>query len=314
MQAQVGLFNNCNGSCDFCLIKNVNFLTMDEIYAEIERCKENIKYISTQPDNWTNAYRDGISILGGEVFYLQDEKYKKLFLELIDVAIDEVLLKSGNPKVKFSSVSNGNYDPNWLLFPTIDRVVERAGLEHVDMSFSYDLMYRFKSAEHEKRVRDTINAFHDRYNYEVGIQMILTQHVIDLMLNEGWRPSKFIDEYFPGNHLAFLYPHPIERGNHHTGAMNLPGFNFKRKDFLKAMHILKTEEPFVYQAFDASTHNSAVFKPTMLFAKGEKGDEKQMPILCGGKEIINPNCFHSTLYQCYIDSDRCMLCDLEGIE
>ena len=34
------------------------------------------------------------------------------------------------------------------------------------------------------------------------------------------------------------------------------------------------------------------------------------PKLSDGKEIINPNCNHSVLYQCYKDSDKCILCDI----
>lgn len=287
---------------------------MEEIYTEIDRVKENIRFIATQEDNWTTKFADGISLLGGELYYLHDEKYKEKFLELIDVIIDEILLKSPSNRCRYSTVSNGFYDPEWLLFPVIDRIVERAGIQYVDMNFSYDLMYRFKNEAHEKRVRDTINAFHDRYNYMVGVQMILTQNVIDKMVNEGWRPQKFAEETFPGCRLAFLYPHPIYRGNNYTGAKNLPHFNFDRKSFFKAMDILKREEPFTYAAFQASTRNSAVFKYTMLYVKKEAGYSTQPPILSDGKEVINPKCGHSVLYQCYSDTDRCMLCDLEGME
>lgn len=311
---QAGIFNNCNGTCEFCLIKDDKFYSMEEIYTEIDRVKENIRFIATQEDNWTTKFADGISLLGGELYYLHDEKYKEKFLELIDVIIDEILLKSPSNRCRYSTVSNGFYDPEWLLFPVIDRIVERAGIQYVDMNFSYDLMYRFKNEAHEKRVRDTINAFHDRYNYMVGVQMILTQNVIDKMVNEGWRPQKFAEETFPGCRLAFLYPHPIYRGNNYTGAKNLPHFNFDRKSFFKAMDILKREEPFTYAAFQASTRNSAVFKYTMLYVKKEAGYSTQPPILSDGKEVINPKCGHSVLYQCYSDTDRCMLCDLEGME
>ena len=310
---QAGIFNNCNGSCKFCLLKDENFFTMDEIIAEIDRTIENIRYISTQPENWTNKFSDGISILGGEIFYMTDERYKAKMMELIDVIIEEVLKVSPNPNVKFSTVSNGYYDPENLLFPVIDKIVDAVGIHHVDLNISYDLKYRFKDEAHEKRVRDTINAFHERYGYIVGVQMILTQHVIDLMLNEGWRPSKFIEENMPGNQLCLLYPHPIKRGNDFMGAQNLEKFNFDRSSFIKAMQILRTEDPKTYESFYRSTHNSAVYKYTMLYEKKDEGDPYQTPRLCDGKEIANRKCGHSILYQCYSDSRRCMLCDLEGV-
>lgn len=310
---QAGLFNNCNGSCKFCLLKDEQFFTMDEIYSEIDKTIENIRFIAKQPENWTNKYSDGISILGGELFYMTDPKYKAKMMELIDVVIEEVLKKSPNPNVKFSTVTNGYYDPNNLLFPVIDRIADAVGIGHIDVNMSYDLKYRFKNEAHEKRVRDTINAFHDRYDYIVGVQMILTQDLIDKIIYEGWRPKKFIEENMPGNQLCLLYPHPIHRGNGFSGAQNLDGFNFTRSSFIKAMGILRTEDPKTYESFYRSTHNSAVFKYTMLYEKKESGDSAQAPRLCDGKEIANRRCGHSILYQCYSDTRRCMLCDLEGV-
>jgi hypothetical protein len=294
-------------------LKDKTFFTMPEIYDEIDKTIENIKFIGRQEENWTNKFSDGISILGGELFYMTDPEYKRKMMELFDVVIEEVLKKSPNPNVKFSTVTNGYYDPENLLFPVVDKIVDAVGISHVDVNMSYDLWYRFKDEAHAKRVRDTVNAFHDRYNYTVGVQMILTQNLIDKMLYEGWRPKKFTEEYMPGNQLCLLYPHPIHRGNGFSGAQNLEGFNFTRSSFIKAMQILRTEEPKTYESFYRSTHNSAVYKYTMLYEKKEQGDAAQLPKLSDGKEIANRRCGHSILYQCYSDTRRCMLCDLEAV-
>ena len=310
--SQCGIFNNCNGTCKFCLIKDEGFFTLPEIYDELDKLMNNIRYIGEQEEGWTTKFSDGISLLGGELYYIKDEKYKEKFLELIDVIIEEVLLKSPNPNVKFSTVTNGYYDPEWLLFPVIDKIVNAVGAGHIDVNFSYDFKYRFKDEAHEKRVRDTINAFHDRYNYIVGVQMIMTQDVVN-MINDGWLPQQFIDEKLPGNQLCFLYPHPICRGNGFTGAWNLPNFNFTRPSFLKAMTKLKKNSYKNYESFYRSVQNSSVFKYTMLYEKKKSADYDQQPVLCGGKEVFNDDCGHSVLYQCYSDCDKCILCDLEAI-
>lgn len=311
---QCGLFNNCNGSCSFCLIKDKNSMTLPEIYEEERKAIENIKYISTLKNNWTNFFSDGISILGGEIYYITDSKYKELFMELIDTVIEYVLKVSPNPRCRYSTVTNGFYDPENLLFPVIDKIRDEVGLGYVDVNFSYDFSYRFKDKRQEEKVRDTITRFHERYNYCAGIQMILTQEVINKFLYEGWRPSKWIEETLPGNQITFLYPHPIYRGNNYTGSKNLDNFNFSRESFLKFVRLLKEEEPLIYESFISSCKNSAVFKYTMLYNKGEYGDSCQVPFLSDGKEIINQHCNHSTLYQCYSDSDKCMMCDLEALD
>lgn len=155
--------------------------------------------------------------LGGEIFFIKDKRYKKAILELVDVIIEYILKPSKNPRCRFSTVSNGLYDPEWLLFPVIDKIKDAVGIQYVDMNFSYDFKYRFHSEERRKLCEDTINRFHDRYNYSCGVQMIITQDVVDMYLN-GWRTTDLIDSRLPGNTLSFLYPHPINRGNNKTGA------------------------------------------------------------------------------------------------
>lgn len=316
---QYGITDQCNGSCDFCLIKGNPVFGQKQINREIDRTIENIKYLDSL-GKWNTDYKDGISVIGGELYYITDQEYKEKFMQMIDVICDVVINKSNNKdKVRFSTVTNGNYDPNNLLFPVIDRIAEKCSIKNVDVNFSYDLDWRFKTEEQRKRVENTINSFHNRYNYKAGIQMILTQKLIDRILNEGWRPKTFIDKVLPGNQLALLYPHPINRGNNFTGDKNLEGFNFKRDDFIKTMLILKEESPVEFEAFYMSTRNSAVFKTTGLYDKGDsvtdEQAETQMPRYADGKEIINYNCpvKHSILYKCYIDSDKCMLCDLEEL-
>ena len=309
---QLGLHSLCCNKCDFCTIKENHLNQIDDILIEIERAKENIKYIAHSKENWSNKYADGISLLGGEIFFVKDERYKQAILELIDVIIEYILKPSTNPNCRFSTVTNGMYDPEWLLFPVIDKIADAVGVKMVDVNFSYDFKYRFHTEESRILCEDCINAFHNRYDYRCGIQMIVTQQVVDMYLN-GWRTTDLINEKFPGNMITFLYPHPINRGNNYAGAKNLPDFNFTRDSFLKFLALLQEEEPAVFQSFLYSTRNSAIFKYTMMYNKMDNGTIEQDPLLSDGKEIINPLCNHSVLYQCYADTDKCMLCDLESM-
>lgn len=309
---QLGLHSLCCNRCDFCTIKENHLNKVEDILVEIERAKENIKYIASSEENWSNKYSDGISLLGGEIYFVEDERYKQAILELVDVIIEYILKPSKNPNCRFSTVTNGMYDPEWLLFPVIDKISEAVGTKMVDVNFSYDFKYRFHTKESEEKCVKTINAFHERYDYIAGVQMIVTQYVIDMYL-KGWRTTDLVNEKFPGNMITFLYPHPINRGNNYSGAKNLPDFNFTRKSFLEFLKLLEKEEPRVFQSFLYSTRNSAVFKYTMMYNKMDSGTIEQDPLLSDGKEIINPNCNHSVLYQCYSDTDQCMLCDLENM-
>ena len=299
---QYTLLPNCTGDCDFCLRDERFFLTKGQILENIELIKKNIALI-----DWKDQFQYGISLLGGEIYYMRDTDYQEAFLDLIDTIIEKVLKVSDNPECKYSSVTNGMYDPEFL-FKVIDRIVEKVGIQKVDLNFSFDLKYRFKNKEQQQVVLNNINAFHNRYNYKVGVQMILTQYLIDMWKKGRFKTSEFVEQNIPGNMLCYLYPHPIRTGK------ELPDFFFKRKDFLDFILALKIDSPSTYSSFLQSTKNSAIFKYTGLIHKNTRHDYKEMPILSDGKEIINEKCGHSVLYKCYSDCDKCMMCDLKQLD
>lgn len=278
---------------------NREHMSKEKLINHIRSIRTNIKYV-----DWCGKFSHGISLLGGELYFYTDSDIQDEFMLLIKDIVDNILLKSPNPKCKYSTVTNGLYEPSFL-FRVIDYIKDHAGIDKIDVNFSYDLKYRFKSEADRLLCLENINKFHNRYNYTTGVQMILTQYVIDSVFNGTWDMKAFLEKDIPGNTLCFLYPHPI-----HTGKI-LPDFQFRRNDFLKFVLYLRDNFPIIFLSFVASTHNSGIFKYTGWRDKTK--DITQQPILSDGKEIINPKCGHSTLYQCYSDSDRCIECDLMGI-
>ena len=302
---QYGVWPNCCNNCDFCLRLNRVPYTKDQQIMWLKNISNNIDHI-----DWQNEYSYGISLLGGELYYVTDLDIQNEFLKLIDKIIQKILKPSKNKYCKYSTVTNGLYDPKFL-YKVVDKIVEATSIERVDLNFSFDFKYRFKSIDDQKLVLHNINEFHDKYNYVVGVQMILTQYLIDMWRHKEFNINQFIDQYIPGNNLCFLYPHVI-----HTGK-KLDDFNFKRHDFLDFLHYMKNENYIVYMSFMNSTKNSAVFKytgyKTRLLNKIDT-NYSQQPVLSDGKELINEKCGHSLLYRCYADCDKCMMCDLVNID
>ena len=136
--------------------------------------------------------------------------------------------------------------------------------------------------------------------------MILTQYVIDSVWSKSWDMKSFIDNDIPGNQLVFLYPHPIR-----SNGLNLNDFFFKRNSFLKFLLFLEKKYPDIHLNTILSAKHSGTFKYTGLFDPDK--DNFQQPILADGKEILQDKCGHSVLYNCYSDSDKCMLCDIEKL-
>ena len=298
---QYGVWSNCCNACDFCLRKERIPYSKKKQLFWLDNIKKNIPLI-----DWKDKFSYGISLLGGELYYITDKELQESFLELIDIIIEKILKVSKNPNCKYSTVTNGIYNPEFL-FKVIDKIINTVGIEKIDVNFSYDLKYRFKTEETRKLCLDNINKFHKRYNYSVGVQMILTQYVINLWKDNKFDVNSFIENDIPGNMLCFLYPHPI-----HTGK-KLKDFFFKRSDFLKFILYLKHSNNMVYKSFLYSTKNSGVFKYTGLINKLYP-DITEQPVLADGKEILNENCGHSILYKCYSDSDKCVLCDLMKLD
>lgn len=297
---QYGIWSNCSNKCDFCLIEKHYYRSPEQMVQYLQDVIDNVKV-----QDWANKFSDGISLLGGELYFITDKNVQDKFMELIDTIIDYVLKVSKNPNCKYSTVTNGIYEPSFL-YRVIDRIIERAGIQYVDVNFSYDLKYRFHSEEARKQCLQNIIDFHKRYNYRIGVQMILTQYLIDMINSGRFSINQWQDEIAPGSILEFLYPHKI-----HTGYV-LDDFNYRRKDFLKFMRKIYKENEENFFNFISSVRHSSVFKYTGLYID-ENGITHKEPVLSDGKEIINPICNHSTLYQCYSDSDKCMLCDLNSM-
>ena len=294
---QYGLWPNCNNNCKFCLRMNREVWNKKRLLLEIDRVRENIKYV-----DWKDKFADGISILGGEIYFVTDKDIQDKYMLLIDDIIDKILLVSPSQFCRYSTVTNGMYDPAFL-FRVIDRIKERTGsTKFVDMNFSYDIKYRYPNEEKRLLALENIKRFRDRYNYAVGVQMILTQYLIDDILSKKFDFKDFIENELKGCNFCFLYPHPIHSG------FTLNDFFFKREDFLKFCIYLKENFPQIYSNMYSSTNASAIYKYTGMHNKNK--DTTQEPVLSDGKEELT-DCGHSVLYRCYADSNECMLCDLK---
>ena len=302
---QYDLWNNCSNQCDFCLIYRKRILDKAGMIERIDQIIDNINYVG---DRWTTQFSDGISLLGGEVYFITDPDVQEKLMELIDHIIDKILLpnKELGHVCKYSTVTNGIYQPD-LLFRMIDRVVERAGIEFVDVNFSYDLKYRFHTEASRLLCLENMRKFSERYNYRIGAQMVVTEYLIDMINRGEFDIAEFQNKIVPNSIVEFLYPHEV-----HTGQV-LDDFQFPRDKFVKFLKWLKDNYYENFINYCDSITNSSIFKYTGLYINADWSMEIE-PKLSDGKEIINPACGHSVLYQCYKDSDKCILCDILRIK
>lgn len=301
---QYGLWPNCTNACDFCLLEDRLYKSVEERLHILKIIKENILKV-----DWKDKFSDGISLLGGEVFYTDSEEVKESFLDLIQLIID-IIFKKNNAKL-LSIVSNGIYDPNILLIPTLELLKKANLIDRFNLNFSYDVKYRFHTEESRLQCISNINMVYDRYGITPVVQTCLTQYLIDMFLSGEFNLFELKEKEFPNSVLSFLYPHKIKTGK------VLNDFFFTRDSLFKFVKWMKQNKyEFELDNFIQSVINSSQFKYTGLWDRKEIQDWKdndrdmieQEPTL-ERKQILT-ECGHSQLYRCYSDSDKCMLCDL----
>lgn len=301
---QYGLWPNCTNKCDFCLLDDREYKTEAERLHILSIIKENIQSV-----DWSNKFSDGISLLGGEIFYTDSEKVKESFLDLIQLVIN-LIFKQSDTSV-LSVVSNGIYNPDILLIPTLDLLKEYDVLDRFNLNFSYDVKYRFHTEESRLQCISNINLVYDKYGINPLVQTCLTQYLIDMHLNNTFNLFAFKEKYFPHSELAFLYPHKIKTGK------QLDDFFFSRNSLFEFIRWMKKNNyNKQLDNFIQSVINSSQFKYTGLWDRSEintwNEDNRKMinqePTL-ERKQILT-ECGHSQLYRCYSDCNRCMLCDL----
>lgn len=301
---QYGLWPNCTNNCDFCLLQDRKYKTEQERLRILAAVKENIKII-----DWKNKFSDGISLLGGEIFYTDSDLVKESFLDLIEVVIKEIFEKSNSAIL--SIVSNGIYNKEILLKPVLNILKSSNCINRLNLNFSWDIKGRFQNEESLQSMIANTNFVYDSYKIIPCVQTCLTQYLIDKHLNHEFNIFDYQKANFPNSVITFLYPHKINTGK------EVSDFFFTRASLFKFIRWLKDNgHDDVLRNFIDSVINSSQFKYTGLLYRGniieddkDKDEEiNQKPTL--EKKQILTECGHSNLYRCYSDSDNCMLCDL----
>ena len=300
---QYGLWPNCTNSCDFCLLLDRDYKSVDERLHMLDAIKKNIQFV-----DWKDKFSDGISLLGGEIYYTESDKIKESFLDLIEKIIQTIIIP--NKTCIYSTVTNGIYDSTILLEPTLDLFKKHNVIDQIDINFSWDLKYRFHNDESLQSMIKNVNMVHEKYGLYPTVQTCLTQYLIDAHLKDGFSLIEYQKEHFPNTKLSLLYPHKINTGK------EVPDFFFTRDSLFRFIKYLKANnQNELIQHLIQSVINSSQFKYTGLWIRDDiyKGNElkkeiEQAPTLENKQNLTE--CGHSDMYRCYTDSDKCLLCDL----
>lgn len=289
------LWTNCNNDCKFCIRgdKTDAYTNIDNMIISVRRAYESIEL-----QDWSK-YDGGISVIGGELFYITDKRLQEELYNLFELICNKVL--SICEQTHLVLITNLIYDTTYL--ETILQMFQEFGIEsQIQLHTSFDTKYRYKNKEDQDLYFNNIKKLRKNYpKISITTQCIVTQYLIDAVKSNEFNIENFEDEY----DVKFALLVPL-RSNLSS---RLPDFFSKRSDFINFLVRLATDNPLVFRKFV----NSAKYAFTSKDFIDTQNDEELVPSNSVQLYPSDMDCGHPDIYRCYSDSDKCMLCDIEAL-
>jgi len=321
---QYEIWKECHNRCKFCFLSKDNICTPKEVkLGGIQNAIESINR------DLANEHIDGLAIIGGDFWQgeISDDEIKEKFFELINLCLHYL--------------QNGDISELWL----------SATLTMGDQKYLYDILDLYYQMIPEKEMLqkrlwictsyDTIGRFHipkmqETWEYHMknigekypkvfkNTSLIITNDLIKKTLSGEFDLQKFEKEF--GTNIYMKTPsHYFESWEEGKKIFNekiVGDFFPERKltiEFLQKIHESQTD------ILEKIMNNN--FRADILVGHSNKGE---VDIMVRDKEDIHKNicnsgdaqdvekasimkCGHETQYKCYIDSDKCFMCDLQKI-
>lgn len=304
-QLQFELWQECNNHCKFCYNGDNNrFTSKENKLGAIKEAIAKISDLSNYPEYDTLAY------LGGEFFQGQmaDKEIHDAFMELMRIT---AWLKD-NGWVKnvwiYCTLTIGDQKE---LYETLDLFKDKKNLWILT---SWDTKGRFHNPKMFENWDYHMKNIHKLYpDILFNITTIITGDLCDKYVNGDFCFEDMRNEYY----AQFFFKQP-GRGSYTKNELQsiIPNFFPTRMQFLKFLQRFKEVED---NRMGSKLFN-IVFRADTLYRNfnDKEGLTKNIRHKDGSVEVeapdsdeveVNPDCGHMRSYQCYIDSDRCCICD-----
>ena len=311
-QMQFELWQECGNNCPFCYLSaENNKFTPDKVKLHsLNRSLEKISDMTNYPEYDTIAY------IGGEFFQgqLRTLEVRKKFFELMKKTAD--LLRDGYIKNVwiYATMTIGNQKD---LYDTLELFEKKEGLWILT---SYDSVGRFHTPKMFETWDSTLLKIHELYpEVKFNITSILTGDLIEKYLSGELDFNKMKERY----HSTMFFKQcgslfDIRKVLDHRERMNkiVPNFYPKRDEFLK--FLIKFKNDMGIDEYDKLYNIN--YRADELY-RNYNDDETKLIKRDKHSPVENDDplnyvfnkCGHMTLYQAYIDSDECIMCDKEMI-
>lgn len=289
------LWTNCNNNCRFCIRgdKSDSFKNLSDMLESVKKAKESICN-----QDWTK-YDGGISVIGGELFYIKDEVLQDALFSLFETVVDKVLKLREN--IYLVLISNLIYDTAFLE-KVLNMFKNRGVEEQIQLHTSYDIKYRYATIDDKLLYEQNLYKIRKLYpNLAITVQNILTQYFIEQVNSGKFDINSFEDEFM----VKFALLVPLKSNL----SSKLSDFFPKRKDFINFLIKISSENPIVFRKFIDSARYAFTSKDFI----DTQNDKELIPSNSAKFYAPNMKCGHSDVFNCYSDSDKCMLCDIEAL-
>lgn len=307
-QLQFELWQECNSKCTFCYLGRNNCGTPDEV--KLTNMNNAIKMLS---DEKTFEEYDTIAFIGGEFFQgqLNTKEVKDKFMELMSLTAN--LLNEGIIKHVwlYATMTIGDQKD---LYETLDLFKDTDGDFWV--LTSYDTLGRFHTQKMEDNWSYHMKNIHKLYpNFKFNITTIITGDLIEKYLDGRFDFKKIQEEYNTAFFIKLcagpegMYSSKIDTNK------ELGNFFPKRSEFIKFLVKIKKESPELYDKLFNINYRADTLYCEYQGKMEEIHRDKETKLESYNPEIDHiMNCGHLSIYNCYIDSDKCALCDKLKIE
>ena len=289
------LWTNCNNACKFCIRgdKSDAYSKTEDMLASIQKAKSNIL-----SQDWS-SYKGGISIIGGELYYVEDRKLQLALLDLMHTATDVILKKNDSTCIVL--ITNLIYNDSFLK-EVLHQFEKEGVLNQVHLHTSFDLKYRYKDNADKQLMLSNLEDLSKEFStLNLTTQTILTQYFIDAVNDGSFNISEFEEKY--NTRFTLLVP------LYSNLSSTLSDFFPKRRDFINFLIKLYDENPITFRKFIDSARYAFSSKDFI----DTQNDRECRPSNSVFVTSDMMKCGHYDIYRVYSDSDKCMLCDIEAL-
>ena len=312
LQIQYELWRECNCNCTYCTLGFDNHKTDNELKLQ------SMQTAIDEMKNFEPNEHQTVGFIGGEFFQgqLNTPEIKSKFMELIKVAND--LLNNHIVKDLWlnASLLIGNQKD---LYEVIDLIDDKTKLWILT---SYDSIGRFHTPKMLETWQYHMKNIHNLYpEIKLNTTSILTGDFIEKYLNDNidikefkatYHTNLFLKTTVKPGHLSHLSKQEINDkiGNFFPTQERFQEFlfTFYMREGAEEYHNLFSND---LRADEVRKNYNIDTKRNIKFIRDKQTLEETIDLI--DEHIDNLSCGHSTIYQCYVDSDDCCICNKQEI-